>query len=105
MYMPHNTYLAAYDAVPANFCTPRNARLCGYYSIFTYFHIMSYHNKVIQLYALPDYCGAHCSTVYGSIGAHFHIVFNNYIAYLGYLFIGAITQWGKSESIAAYYCT
>ncbi len=70
--------------------------------LLAHLHIVRNLNQVIKLYSFSDDGSAHRRAVNGGVGANLYIVFyNDHVADLGNLSIGAIRLWGKAKSIGA----
>src|SRR6478736_1115921 len=65
------------------------------------FHVMRNLYQVVYFGAFANNGSAHGSTIYGSVGANAHIIFQNYVAYLRNWFVSTVFLRGKTKTIGA----
>ena len=67
----------------------------------THTHIVRYLAKVVYSHAVFNDGGLHRSLVDAGVGADFHVIANDYIAYVFNLLPGSVALWGIAEAVIA----
>ena len=99
--MADYSYLARYDTVLSDFSGTGYSGHGCHGGVGTHTHIVRYLAKVVYSHAVFNDGGLHRSLVDAGVGADFHVIANDYIAYVFNLLPSSVALRGIAEAVIA----